>query len=56
MLVGLEPRVRRELERTGLMQVIGEQSVFAASANIGGSFQEAWMAAHEIVKRKTQHA
>jgi sulfate permease, SulP family len=56
MLFGVEPPVRRALERTGLMQVIGEESVFAASATIGGSFQEAWVAAEEIVRRKTQHA
>jgi SulP family sulfate permease len=56
MLVGVEPPVRRALERTGLMQVIGEESVFAATATIGGSFQEAWVEAHEIVSRKTQHA
>jgi len=54
MLFGVEPRVRRELERTGLMKVIGEESVFAASATIGGSFQEAWMAAHESVGTKAQ--
>jgi len=48
--------VRRELQRTGLMQVIGEERVFAASTSVGGSFQEAWVAAHEIVSRKTQHA
>jgi SulP family sulfate permease len=56
MLVRVEPPVRRALERTGLMQVIGEESVFAATATIGGSFQEAWVEAHEIVSRKTQHA
>jgi SulP family sulfate permease len=56
MLVGVEPPVRRALERTGLMQVIGEERVFAATATIGGSFQEAWVEAHEIVSRKTQHA
>jgi len=56
MLFGVEPPVRRALERTGLMQVIGEESVFAASATIGGSFQEAWVAAEEIVRRKAQHA
>jgi SulP family sulfate permease len=56
MLFGVEPPMRRELERTGLMQVIGEERVFAASATVGGSFQEAWVAAHEIVSRKTQHA
>jgi SulP family sulfate permease len=52
MLFGVEPPMRRELERTGLMQVIGEERVFAASATVGGSFQEAWVAAHEIVSRK----
>jgi len=56
MLFGVEPSVRRALERTGLMQVIGEESVFGASASIGGSFQQAWVAAHEIVRRKTQRA
>jgi SulP family sulfate permease len=56
MLFGVEPSVRHALERTGLMQVIGEKSVFSASATIGGSFQEAWVAAHEIVKKKEQHA
>ena len=56
MLVGVEPPVKRALERTGLMQMIGEESVFAATATIGGSFQEAWVTAHEIVSRKTQHA
>jgi SulP family sulfate permease len=56
MLFGVEPSVRRALERTGLMQVIGEESVFAASASIGGSFQQAWAAAHKIVSRKAQRA
>jgi SulP family sulfate permease len=56
MLVGVEPPVKHALERTGLMQAIGEESVFAASATIGGSFQEAWVAAHEIVSRRIQHA
>jgi len=49
MLVEVEPPVRRVLERTGLMQVISEENVFAATASIGGSFQQAWAAAHEIV-------
>jgi sulfate permease, SulP family len=56
MLFGVEPRVRRELERTGLVQLIGEESIFAASASIGGSFQQAWVAANEIVSRRTQLA
>jgi sulfate permease, SulP family len=55
MLVGVEPQVRRVLERTGLMRAIGEESVFAASASLGGSFKEAWAAAHEIVNKKKQH-
>ena len=56
MLVEVEPPVRRVLERTGLMQVISEENVFAASASIGGSFKEAWVAAHQIVSRKAQRA
>jgi SulP family sulfate permease len=56
MLFGIEPPVRHTLERTGLVQAIGEDCVFAASAKIGGSFQEAWGAAHEIVRKKAQQA
>ena len=56
MLVGVEPPVKRALERTGLMQMIGEESVFAAGPTIGGSFQEAWVAAHEVVSRKIQRS
>lgn len=41
MLFGVEPPVRRVLERTGLMEVIGEECVFTASPSIGGSSQEA---------------
>jgi sulfate permease, SulP family len=56
MLFGVEPSVRRALELTGLMLVIGEKNVFVATPGIGGSFQEAWRAAHEIVSRKNQRA
>jgi SulP family sulfate permease len=56
MLFGVEPSVRHALELTGLMQVISEENVFAATPSIGGSFQEAWRAAHEIVSRKAQRA
>jgi molybdenum-dependent DNA-binding transcriptional regulator ModE len=49
-------RIARVLQRTGLMRAIGEESIFAASANLGGSFKQAWGAAQEIVNKKKQIA
>ena len=52
MLVGVEPGMRRELKRTGMMSVLGENNVFESTSSVGGSFRAAWAAAHELVKRK----
>jgi hypothetical protein len=48
----VEPGMRRELERTGMMSVLGENNVFDSTSSVGGSFKAAWAAAHELVKRK----
>jgi hypothetical protein len=49
-------RIARLLQRTGLMRAIDEESVFAASANLGGSFKQLGGAAQEIVNKKKQIA
>jgi SulP family sulfate permease len=52
MLFGVEPAVKRELKRTGMMGVLGDSNVFDSTSSVGGSFKAAWAAAHELVKRK----
>jgi SulP family sulfate permease len=53
MLVGVEPGVKRELKRTGMMNVLGESNVFDSTSSVGGSFKTAWAAAHELVKKNS---
>lgn len=52
MLVGVEPGMKRELQRTGMMSVLVENNVFDSTSTVGGSFTAAWASAHELVKRK----
>jgi SulP family sulfate permease len=52
MLFGVEPAVKRELKRTGMMGVLGDSNVFDSTSSVGGSFKAAWAAAHELVKKK----
>jgi sulfate permease, SulP family len=54
MLVGVEPRVRREFDRTGVTSLLGEENIFSSSSSLGGSLSEALTAATEWVTRKTQ--
>jgi sulfate permease, SulP family len=54
MLVGVEPRVRREFDRTGVTSLLGEENIFSSSSSLGGSLSEALTAAAEWVTRKTQ--
>jgi SulP family sulfate permease len=53
MLVGVEPRVRRELDLTGITRLIGTENVFESTANVGGPLNEALIAANEWVKRNS---
>ena len=55
MLVGVEPRVRREFDRTGVTSLLGEENIFASSSSIGGPLNEALTAANEWVTRKTEN-
>ena len=49
MLIGVEPRVRREFDRTGVAHLLGEENIFASSSSIGGPLREALAAANEWV-------
>jgi SulP family sulfate permease len=55
MLIGVEPRVRREFDRTGVTSLLGEENIFASSSSLGGPLQEALRVANEWVTRKTEN-
>jgi SulP family sulfate permease len=55
MLVGVEPHVRREFDRTGVTGLLGEENIFASSSSLGGPLREALMAANEWITRKTEN-
>jgi SulP family sulfate permease len=55
ILVGVEPRVRREFDRTGVTSLLGEENIFASSSSLGGPLQEALRVANEWVTRKTEN-
>lgn len=41
MLVGVDPAVRDQLARTGVLRLIGEENVFVATAQLGVAFNQA---------------
>jgi SulP family sulfate permease len=45
MLAGIDPAARAQLERTGALQVIGEENVFLATEQLGESVNQAAAAA-----------
>jgi SulP family sulfate permease len=47
MLVGVDPVVRDQLVRTGLLKTIGEEKVFLATPQIGTALNTAAAAAHD---------
>ena len=55
MLIGVEPRVRREFDRTGVTSLLGEENIFASSSSLGGPLREALTAANEWITRKTEN-
>jgi SulP family sulfate permease len=46
MLVGVDPSVRDQLARTGVLKLIGEENVFLATPHLGASINPAIVAAH----------
>jgi hypothetical protein len=55
MLIGVEPRLRRGFDRTGITSLLGEENIFASSSSLGGPLREALTAANEWVRRKTEN-
>jgi SulP family sulfate permease len=57
MLVGVESRVRRAFDRTGVTSLIGEEDLFASTSSLGGPLNEALIAADEwVARKKTENA
>lgn len=51
MLVGVDPGVRDQLAKTGLLQVIGEENVFVATPQLGEALNRAVAAANDWLRR-----
>lgn len=49
MLVGVDPLVRRQMERTGMLGVIGRQNIFLVDDRVGQALQEALEAAEQWI-------
>jgi SulP family sulfate permease len=54
MLVGVDPAVRDQLARTGVLQVIGEENVFIATPQLGEALNQAVAAADEWLQRHAE--
>jgi len=54
ILVGVEPRIRRVFDRTGFTSLLGEENIFASTSSLGGSLNEALIAANEWVTQGTK--
>ncbi len=52
MLVGVDPVVRDQLAKTGMLEVLGEENVFVATPQLGAALNQAvaaaaaWLAQH----------
>ena len=46
MLVGVDPAVHKQLTKTGLLSLIGEENVFLATPQLGGAMNQAAIAAY----------
>ena len=54
-LAELEPGVKNQLEKIGVLDVIGKENIFLAQPVIGASFRDAIKAADEWVKKQRNH-
>jgi hypothetical protein len=50
MLVGVDPALRDQLAKTGLLAVIGPENIFMAQPQIGAAMNEAAQAASKWLK------
>ena len=55
MLVGVDPTVRAQLARTGLLRQIGEDFVFVATPQLGSAMNKAAAAARDWIENPTKH-
>jgi SulP family sulfate permease len=55
MLVGVEPRLRRVFDGTGVTSLLGEENIFASTSSLGGPLSAALIAANEWIARKTEN-
>ena len=50
MLVGVDPLVREQLAKTGVLTLIGDENVFLATPQLGEALNQAVAAAHAWLK------
>jgi SulP family sulfate permease len=50
MLVGVDPVIREQLAKTGVLKLIGEENVFIATPQLGAALNQAVAAAHAWLK------
>jgi sulfate permease, SulP family len=53
MLIEVEPQVRRELDRTGMSSLMGEENLFASTPSLTGPLKAALTAANAWIKRNS---
>jgi sulfate permease, SulP family len=53
MLVGVDPDVRDQLAKTGVLKMIGEENVFLATPQLGAALNQAVAAAHAWLDQPT---
>nr|MBP8292345.1 hypothetical protein [Caldilineaceae bacterium] len=51
MLVGVDEAVRNQLAKTRILDLIGEENVFLATAQLGAAMNQAVAAAHAWLER-----
>ena len=57
MLVGVDPVVRDQLAKTGMLEVLGEENVFVATPQLGAALNQAVAAATAgCARRRSMHA
>ena len=52
MLVGVDPVVRDQLAKTGMLKVLGEENVFVATPQLGAALNQAVAAATEWLDQR----
>jgi SulP family sulfate permease len=52
MLVGVDPAVHKQLAKTGLLSLIGEENIFLATPQLGGAMNQAVTAAYAWLGQK----